>query len=48
MLGGIATVLGIVPGTENVSNIVGNKITSVKTSLVHRGKADLALGRVEV
>lgn len=33
VLGGLGTVLGLVPGTENVSNIVGNQITAVKTSL---------------
>lgn len=33
VLGGLSTVLGIVPGTQNVSNVVGAQITSVKTSL---------------
>jgi phosphate/sulfate permease len=33
VLGGIAAVLGLVPGTGNVSNIVGNQITNIKTDL---------------
>ena len=33
VLGGIAAVLGLVPGTENVSNVVGNQITTIKTDL---------------
>lgn len=30
---GILGVLGLVPGTENLSNVVGSQITAVKTSL---------------
>ena len=33
VLGGIVTVLGLVPGTENVSNIVGGQITTIKTAI---------------
>lgn len=33
VLGGLSAVLGIVPGTEQVSNVVGNQINSVKASI---------------
>lgn len=33
LLGGSAAVLGLVPGTENVSNVIGSQITTVKTSI---------------
>lgn len=33
VLGGIVSVLGLVPGTENVSNVVGGQITSIKTTI---------------
>ncbi|MBR0721757.1 hypothetical protein [Bradyrhizobium manausense] len=33
VIGGTITVLGMVPGTQNVSNILGAQITSIKASL---------------
>ncbi|MHC2315137.1 hypothetical protein ACVIHC_002183 [Bradyrhizobium diazoefficiens] len=33
IIGGTITVLGMVPGTENVSNILGAQITTIKGSL---------------
>jgi hypothetical protein len=33
IIGGTITVLGMVPGTENVSNILGQQITTIKSSL---------------
>ncbi|WP_398470727.1 hypothetical protein [Tardiphaga sp.] len=33
ILSGTAGVLGLVPGTENVSNVIGSQITNVKESL---------------
>lgn len=33
VLSGIVGVLGIVPGTQNLSNVVGSQITSIKSAL---------------
>lgn len=33
VLGGSVAVIGLIPGTENVSNIIGEKITAVKASI---------------
>jgi len=33
VLGGLVSVLGLVPGTENLSNVVGGQITTIKTTL---------------
>ena len=33
VLGGTATVLGMLPGTDNVSNIIGAKISDIKASI---------------
>ncbi|MET4294702.1 hypothetical protein ABIB06_006535 [Bradyrhizobium sp. LB8.2] len=33
VLSGVIGVLGLVPGTENLSNAVGSQITNIKTTL---------------
>lgn len=33
VVSGVVGVLGLVPGTENVSNIIGNQITGIKAEL---------------
>lgn len=33
VLGGLFTVVGAIPGTENVSNVLGNQINSIKATL---------------
>ena len=33
LLGGTAAVVGLVPGTQNLSNVIGEQITTVKTSI---------------
>lgn len=32
-LGGTATVVGVIPGTQNVSNVIGQQITAAKEKL---------------
>lgn len=32
-LGGAGAVIGLIPGSQNVSNIIGEKITDVKLSI---------------
>ena len=33
VLGGLGSVLGLVPGTQNVSNVIGEQISDIKADL---------------